>query len=287
MNPYCKSLYAIAAILVIGIGFSEAALAQSGESAVLNAQLAITVPISGPEVAYGDLIDFDGGQNSYFLSQYEDDPRVYGVAQESPPVVLESPGGDVPLMRSGWVLVNVTLENGPIAVGDGIIASSIPGKGMRAGEDGKNIIGFAREAFTGEGSSTPIAIDGKTVGAGTVVVDIVTGLGAGANGMFAAKNEDINCDPTRFTCQILQKINAAPLVTLTRYLIAAGVALGSLYLAFHSFMSNAVNGVISVGRNPRAKAAIQAMVIFNALLAGTIAAVGLAIGLAILFVPIG
>jgi hypothetical protein len=51
-------------------------------------------------------------------------------------------------------------------------------------------------------------------------------------------------------------------------------------------MADAVNGVVSVGRNPRAKAAIQAMVVFNAVIAAGIAAAGLAAGLAILFVQI-
>jgi F0F1-type ATP synthase membrane subunit c/vacuolar-type H+-ATPase subunit K len=51
-------------------------------------------------------------------------------------------------------------------------------------------------------------------------------------------------------------------------------------------MADAVNGVISVGRNPRAKRAIQTMVIFNGVLAVGIALAGLAAGLTILLIRI-
>lgn len=276
------------ALFAILLGWTTPVLAQDTSEEVISggvSPVAVAIPITGPEVAYGDLVAFDAENRIYILSQYPDDPRLYGVVQEDPPIVLYADPGDVPVVRSGVALVNVTLENGPIEPGDHIIASSIPGKGMRAEEASQNSIGTAREAFTGEEAGS-LAVGSQSIAAGTIAVEIRAGLGAGSADTVAGALGQFDCEPGSVTCNILQKINAAPLITLTRYLIAAAVALGALYLAFHSFMTDAVNGVISVGRNPRAKATIQAMVVFNAVLAAGIAVSGLAIGLVILFIPI-
>lgn len=282
MARYFSSIAALFSLLCIA--FSGTALAATPDIG-LTSPVAVAVPITGSEVAFGDIIAYDSEQKIYLLTQYADDPRAYGIAQKDPPVLLLLNPSDVPIVRSGAVLMNVTLENGPIEPGDGIIASSVAGKGMRASQDSKNVVGLAREAFTGAASSTDVAVGGKNVPAGTIVVEIRSGLGDSA-GFVAGSIDGLGCTPGTLTCAILQKINTAPLITLTRYLIAAGIALGSLYLAFRSFVADAVNGVLSVGRNPRAKAAIQAMVVFNAVLAAGIALAGLAIGLIILFIQI-
>ncbi|PCI31578.1 MAG: hypothetical protein COB53_13020, partial [Elusimicrobia bacterium] len=65
----------------------------------------------------------------------------------------EHPGQ--PLVLAGRVPVKVTLENGPIKLGDYLTSSSTPGYAMKATEPGSTI-GIALEAFAGE--------DGKTEG---------------------------------------------------------------------------------------------------------------------------
>ncbi|MGH7141200.1 MAG: hypothetical protein ACREGH_01010 [Minisyncoccia bacterium] len=262
-------------------------------STTLPSAVAVAVPFVGSTLAYGDLISYDQSVNLYRLSNQADDSNVFGVAVQNPPVVLFVNSSEVPVVRSGLALVNVTLENGPIEVGDALIASSIPGKAMRAATSSKNVIGVARESFTGQQNSTTLTLDGKSIAAGTIIVDMGSkpsgGLGAvgpGTGTSTSMGSAIAGCTAGPVACSVLEKINATPLVTLMRYIIAAVVALGSLYLAFRSFMADATNGVISVGRNPRAKTAIQAMVVFNALLAGVIAIAGLGAGLVILFVKL-
>src|SRR3989344_7519360 len=150
--------------VLVGIGMCtspELAFAVSG-FAEGGSAVAVALHIEASQMSYGDLIAYDQEKNIYILSQYVDDPRVYGVAVKDPPVVIFRDPADVPVMRTGSVLVNVTLENGPIAPGDGIIASSIPGKGMRAAPNGVHIVGYAREAFSGTGSTTSLTLEGKT-----------------------------------------------------------------------------------------------------------------------------
>jgi len=256
------------------------------EAQIAPSAVAITVPISGSSVSYGDFIDYDQVQGTYFISQYADDSRIFGVAVQNPPLVLlDGNQGEVPVLRSGSVLANVTAENGPIKPGDGIVASSIPGKGMRANAASKNIFAIARESFAGNGTST-LMFKGRSIPAGTIVVELKYGLGQGENASSSAAAAVKGCSGGQIPCLIAQKIDATPVVTLMRYILAAAVALGSIYLAFHSFMADAVNGVRSVGRNPRAKTAIQAMVVFNGLLAAFIALLGLGAGLLILFVQL-
>lgn len=262
--------------------------AQSDETGFArSSEIAIAVSIVGSEVAYGDLIALDQETGSYFSTQYARDPRVVGVAAENPAVVLYSASGTIPIIRSGQVLMNVTLENGPIQPGDRIIASSIPGKGMKASPGEAYTVAIAREAFDDKSPSIQLMYEGKQIAGGTIIADLSSTLGLGS-GISADINKpgSLECDPNALWCRILAKVDAAPLVTLMRYVIAAAVALGSLYMAFRSFMANAVNGIISVGRNPLAKSSIQAMIVFNALLAGGIALLGLGVGLMILFVPI-
>ena len=235
--------------------------------------IAVAVQIRGDELSYGDLIDYDSTHDVYVLSSVVDDAYVFGVAVENPPAVLELREGDIPVVRAGSALVNITFEGGAIAVGDSIIASSIKGKGMRALDDSEHIIGTARESFDGAGTTTLSLPDGKSVAAGTIAIHLGDLSGAGAG---VASQSDL-CTPL-WKC--------VPFGTLLRYALAALVAFGSVYLGFRSFMVDAVNGVISVGRNPMARGAIQGMVVFNAVLAAALSLAGLIAGIVILFIQI-
>jgi len=70
---------------------------------------------------------------------------------------------------------------------------------------------------------------------------------------------------------------------LIRYVLSGLIAAISLTFAFRSFMSDANYGVISIGRNPRAKSSIQSLVFFNAILALAIASAGLFAAIMVLF----
>lgn len=270
--------FLLVSILAPGAVFfsTRVAFAQINALSALSGQspVAVAVQVRGSELSYGDLIDYDPVHDAYVLSNVIDDAYVFGIAIENPPAVLELRSGDVPVVRAGSALVNVTLENGPIAVGDHLVASSIPGKAMRADETSEHFIGTARESFAGEATTTLALPDGKSVSAGTIAVQLGNLSGSGA---FAMRSSSDECS-TSWKC--------VPFGMLLRYALAALVAFGSVYLAFRSFMADAVSGVISVGRNPMARGAIQGMVVFNAVLAAALALAGLIAGIVILFIQI-
>ena len=68
----------------------------------------------------------------------------------------------VPVALSGRVPVKISLENGPIAVGDPITSSSTPGVGMKATAAGR-VIGIALETYDGSQISSEV----EPVGSGT------------------------------------------------------------------------------------------------------------------------
>lgn len=239
--------------------------------------IATKIPFTGSNVSYGDIIAYNGSTGMYTLSQGSNDPNAYGVAVADPALLFSpSSGGDVPLLHSGTALVNVTLENGPIAVGDQLTSSIIPGKARRA-NPGEHIIGVAAEAFTGLGGVLLRAPDGTQVPSGTISVDVNVGTAEAS----APSASLASC--TSLACMLLHAIDPALARAIARYLLAALIATLALYFAFKSFMSEANYGVISMGRNPLAKTSIQSMVLFNAVLAFVVASAGLFASLAILF----
>ena len=256
---------------------TDAQTSASSSTDLSSSPVAVTVPFRGPSVAYGDIVDYDAQRGAYVLSQYADDPHIYGVVVKDPPLLF-SLGEGVPVTRTGEALINVTTENGPIAAGDQIITSSIPGKGMRASASSTNPIGVAREGFDGKASSTPLSLHSGTVQAGTIAVD----LGAGV-GTHALTQTQVITVPASGDICIIQCV---PFGVLIRYLTAALVSFGSVYLAFRAFMADAVTGVASIGRNPKARASIQSMVVFNAVLAVALAFAGLVAGIVILFIKL-
>ena len=72
-----------------------------------------------------------------------------GVISEKPGLRLGAPEPATrPIALAGQVPVKVSLENGPIAIGDYLTSSLIPGVAMKATEPGP-VIGIALQAFEG------------------------------------------------------------------------------------------------------------------------------------------
>ncbi len=253
------------------------ATAQNIGSSILPS-LATGVSINGPAVAYGDIIDFDSVRNIYVLSQFADDSHVYGVAVKNPPLMYTQGSSTVPVAKDGIVLVNVTVENGPIRIGDSIITSSLPGKGMRALASSTNPIGIAVESFGAEAtSSITLSLNGTPIRAGTILVSLDKTSRTAVQAL-STQDQSLKGMICIWAC--------VPFGTLMRYLTAALISFGSVYLAFRTFMADAVNGVLSIGRNPRARASIQSMVVFNAVLSALLALAGLVAGIVILFIQL-
>lgn len=256
-------------------------VAQSGSNtnAATSAQqvsaIATEVAFTGSSVSYGDLISYEPTTGVYTLTQASNDPNEYGVVVQQPALLFRPGGtGNVPVLRSGSAPVNVTLENGPIAIGDPLTSSSIPGKARRA-NPGEHVVGTAAEAFTGQGGVYLRAPDGSQVLSGTILTDMDVGTSP------ASADPVAQC--SSLACRLLSGIDPSLVRSFARYLLSGLIAALALFLAFKSFMSDANYGVISMGRNPRAKISIQSMVLLNAFLAMAIASAGLFASIVVLY----
>ncbi|MBI3458989.1 hypothetical protein HY061_01875, partial [Candidatus Azambacteria bacterium] len=92
---------------------------------------------------------------------------VIGVVSENPGIILAGyfSKKSRPIALAGRVPVKVSLENGPIVVGDKITSSSVPGIAMKAIKDGQTI-GIALESFDGTiqtGNGTTVSQTGKVL----------------------------------------------------------------------------------------------------------------------------
>lgn len=138
---------------------------QLGDCSSAPTDLAEFYP-SAPGAEPGDLLELrDDGRGSYLAvkSVRPYSSQLLGVVSTVP----TGPNGNAmggetfgpeehaqAIAIAGRVAVKVSLENGPIAVGDFLTSSSVPGVAMRAGRPGR-IIGRALERFDGSRQVSP------------------------------------------------------------------------------------------------------------------------------------
>ncbi len=132
-------------------------------SSVTAVDLAENYPTKDATLAPGDLVMLDPA-NPVFVKKYDpaasSTPRLIGVVSTNPGILL---GGfsnpqfanerQVAVALSGRVPVKVSTENGPIAVGDKIAPSAMPGLGALATTSGMTV-GIALEPYAGAGVGT-------------------------------------------------------------------------------------------------------------------------------------
>lgn len=244
--------------------------------------IAKTYVISEGLTEFGDLISFDRTTQTFHLSQEIDDPNLFGVVATSPAIVLRTSTEGVPVVNSGEVYVQVTTLNGPISAGDYITSSPIPGKGQKADSSASFIVGTALDSFPRISTGTLATVSTSTVDGAPIRVLLAIGPksidhegSSGTGDATGGPASDVN---------ILGI--STPLATVIKYMLAALVVIGSIYVAFRNFGSNMKDSIISVGRNPLAKASIQSMVVLNTVLIVFVSIAGLFIGLLILFVQL-
>ena len=255
------------------IGLSGVAHAQVNDSSIAR-----TYTVSDSvQPESGDLISFDQTTQALHLSRVTGDTTLFGVVVSNPVIVLRISGANVPITTSGEAFVNVTTLGGPIAPGDYITTSSVAGKGQRATKEDKFVVGLALAAFP---TATTTAPGGVVSGSVPVL------LGIGPYPENATSSESKLASTTVAGAVSKDSSAGLSIPTFLRYLLAAIVAVGSIAIAFRNFGSSIRDGIISVGRNPLAKASIQSMVILNVLITTLVSAAGLFIGFAILFLPI-
>lgn len=238
--------------------------------------VAQTISVADEEVAYGDIILYDDETDLYRRSQVPDDPRVFGVVVESPSLLIETDPDLVPVIRAGRVPVNVTLENGAIETGDPLVTSSTPGMAMSAKEEEENVFGFATAPFDGEGGEEGVNEDGETVVTGTIVAEV-----GGDRLQEYLEEHGLAQSGTSQGGTEGSPLGAG---TVMRFGIASLVALASIFVTFYTFLASIRSGVASMGRNPRAKAAIRSMVILNIVLALIVTVAGLFFAISLLVI---
>jgi hypothetical protein len=107
---------------------------------------------SDPSISAGDIIAFDP-TNPLHIIKAAGSLRPTGVISTDPGLILGGADGSIqgpsvrPVALSGRVPTKVSLEGGPIAIGDSIALSSVPGVGKKASGNG-DVIGIALEPYT-------------------------------------------------------------------------------------------------------------------------------------------
>ncbi len=229
-------------------------------------------------VTPGSIIARDPQTGSFHLSRTVSSPNVFGVIVESPIMTLRPDDEDgVSALRNGQAEVNVIYTGEDIETGDSITTSQVPGYGMRATPEHQYIVGVALESFTADDAGEALETDaGEVIQTGTLLIDIQIG----------AREQDATPPPageegvTPLGAQFEHYI-----VVAVRYLVAALVALGSLYLSYRFFKANVTGGLAALGRNPLARQSIQKMMLLNMFLVILITTGGLALSAFILILP--
>lgn len=267
-------------VVCLGAGLVAGLLSPQMSSAVGDvAEIAKTYVVSGGAVEPGDVVVFSRAEQRFFRASLEADPDVFGVVASSPVVELRTSAEGVPLVTQGETMAKVSTVNGAISVGDYLTTSAVPGTAERSSRSSDVVLGVALEPFPLDETLRSSA-DTTKVYTGTIRVLVKVGVQpgrGGGDGLGAGLGAGSGGSATGLN---------TPLANIIKYALAALVVIGSMYLAFHNFGSTLKDSIVSVGRNPLAKSAIQSMVVINITLVIVITAVGLFIGLMILFVQL-
>jgi hypothetical protein len=120
-----------------------------------NADLAEVYPTNDLSLESGEIVSFDPGlTNGVKRTMVESDLNVIGVVSTKPALRIGGTDGigvsGVPVALTGRVPVNVSAENGPVAVGDFLTSSNVPGVAVKAIKAGP-VIGQALSSYEGGG----------------------------------------------------------------------------------------------------------------------------------------
>ncbi len=133
--------------------------------------LAEDYPTRDDMLGVADLVTLDTREKGLVKrSTGKGDRNVIGIYSENPALRLSQKDATidgaraVPIALAGRVPVNVTIENGPIAIGDYLTASIEPGKAAKATTPGR-VIGRALSPYNGEGEArVTVFIGMETIG---------------------------------------------------------------------------------------------------------------------------
>lgn len=239
----------------------------SGSSVHANTlAAAATVTLEGVSViSEGMVVVADEETQTYTLSAAPDDAQVYGVTAAQPPVVFATGENETPVVTEGIVFVQVSAEAGAIQRGDLLVSSSRPGVAMRAGDERQHVFAIALEAYAEDA-------DGL----------IQAEVGAARAQLLRAQKQELAAAALEESTEDAQE---QPL-SFIRGAVAVTLVVGALGFLLYSFRSLLTHGVVSVGRNPRARGSIMTFSVANILFALLLCAVVVFIAVAILVLPL-
>ena len=231
----------------------------------LTLGVATSVPINDLKVNNGSIVS--SSAKGFILTKTPYDMSIIGVVALNAAVSIEANSQNdkikrYPVVSSGISKILVSSINGPIAKGDAITSSPIPGVGMKATKSGF-IVGIAQESFT----------SGDTKQLKPIQANIVMRHSAPRATMQRNLFDVANLSAVPWTEEPL---------TVFRYLMAALVIIISFILGFFVFGRIAARGVEALGRNPLAARVIQLGIVLNVFITVAIIAAGILVAILIL-----
>lgn len=226
----------------------------------------------------GSIIAFE--DNKYRLSDKPYDSKMVGVVVEQADIIVDEEGSslsDTLMINKGETKILVNGETGPIAVGDLLTASSIPGQAMKADKDGI-IIAVAIDNFKPTQPQDTSLIRGLVDIRFTTLGDTFSAdsIGLSDQGMVSTLKRSVS--------EIfgLGSGGLAGTSPIFRYTLATLVVAIAFISGFFLFGRIALHGVEALGRNPLARRTIMTGIITNSVF--TVLLVALAVILAYIIV---
>ena len=241
---------------ILGLLFAPGLLWAQGGS---HLPVATTLPVEGIDGQYGQVVVYEAEDERYRISRAPRELSLVGVTAERPTVVFTIDDAIVPVVTSGVTPVQVDTSAGSIARGDVLTSSQQPGVAMRAQLADEQVFAVALESYDGSGVAMVLA--------------------------------DVSVERAR-AAQMARRVQAEhdadeqQSTTLIRVIIASIVAFGALGFLLYSLRSIYRQGVISVGRNPRAKSSIVLLSIGGTIAIILVSIIILLVAVGVLVLPI-
>lgn len=243
--------------VLVRIGFVGLLVLGSIGVALANVPIATTVTMADGPVPAGTVVRYDEESDRYERTQGRGDEAVYGVVDDRPPLVFVTATSSVPVVTRGVAMVAVSLENGSISRGDVLTTATAPGVAMRAHATATAVFAVALEAATS------------------------SGIVSAAVGVAEAQDRLATQQPVASTTE--EDSSSLP---IGRILIALALVGGALIFTFYSFRSISTSGLLSIGRNPRARRSVIGIAVGSAVLGLLLLGVVVFVALGILVLPV-
>lgn len=238
-----------------------------------------------------DIVSYHSEADLYKVSGAFADESMFGVIVDDPVLYMESDialqEGARPVVRHGEAIVNVSTIGGSIRAGDIITTSPILGVGQRAEQqDATYILGFALDSMSISNETVTYGENEYRIGTVPVALRIgpyltregiafvTTGkeyLSGAGNIVGLGQGEVSEDDISAFK--------------IFRYILAAVIAISSVFISIGRFGDAFKQSVVSVGRNPLARGQIRSILFWNIILIILVSGAGLGVAAAIIIIP--